>query len=135
MELQHYLLQYNLPSFSTGAAELMGVSNLTGKRFKISKIQLFQIIYYSVIAPLILFILIFSLLIGVNLIFWYTGVNLIVKESLFIKRDNPVLNKTTKLFPLELFPFYYHCFLVLYQILLLFYPRDWYCNYYINILN
>ena len=51
------------------------------------------------------------------------GVNLIVKESLFIKRDNPVLNKTTKLFPLELFPFYYHCFLVLYQILLLFYPR------------
>ena len=43
--------------------------------------------------------------------------NLSVKESLLIKRDNPVLNKTT--FPLELFnQFYCHCFLVLYQILL-----------------
>ena len=48
-----------------------------------------------------------------------TKFNLSVKESLLIKRDNPVLNKTTKSFPLELFnQFYCHCFLVLYQILL-----------------
>ena len=29
--------------------------------------------------------------------------NPLVKESLLIKRDNPVSNRTTKLFPLELF--------------------------------
>ena len=29
--------------------------------------------------------------------------NLLVKESLLIKRDNPVLNGTTKSFPLKLF--------------------------------
>ena len=29
--------------------------------------------------------------------------NLLVKETLLIKRNNPVLNRTTKLFPLELF--------------------------------
>ena len=28
--------------------------------------------------------------------------NLLVRESLVIKRDNPVLNRTTKSFPLEL---------------------------------
>ena len=28
--------------------------------------------------------------------------NLLLKESLLIKRDNPVLNRTTKSFPLEL---------------------------------
>ena len=51
--------------------------------------------------------------------------NLLVKETLLIKRNNPVLNRTTKLFPLELFDqFYYHCFLVLYQILLSLYPSD-----------
>ena len=35
-----------------------------------------------------------------------TGVskfNLLVKETFLIKGDNPVLNRTTKLFPLELF--------------------------------
>ena len=29
--------------------------------------------------------------------------NLLVKESFLIKRDNPVLSRTTKSFPLELF--------------------------------
>ena len=54
-----------------------------------------------------------------------TEFNLLVKESLLIKRDNPVLNRTTESFPLELFDwFYYHCFLALYQILLLLYPSD-----------
>ena len=46
----------------------MGVSILTGKALKISKIHLFQIIYYKVIATLILIILIFWLLMLVNLI-------------------------------------------------------------------
>ena len=55
--------------FFTRAAEHMGVFNLTGKRSKISKTKLFQIIYYSRIAPLILIISIFLLLTSVNLFF------------------------------------------------------------------
>ena len=51
--------------------------------------------------------------------------NLSMKDSILIKRDGPVLNKPTKSSPLELFDqFYYHCFLALYQVLLLLYPSD-----------
>ena len=51
--------------------------------------------------------------------------NLSMKDSILIKRDSPVLKRPTNSSPLELFDwFYYHCFLGLYQVLLLLYPSD-----------
>ena len=62
--------------------------------------------------------------------------NLLENESFLMKCDNPVLNRTTKSFSLELFEYsLYHSFLILYQILLLLYPSDWYWNFCINILD
>ena len=51
--------------------------------------------------------------------------NLLLKESLLIKHDNPVLNEQLiHSLPNYSTNFYYHCFLVCYQILLLLYPGD-----------
>ena len=82
--------------FFTRAAEHMGISNLTGKRLKNIKDSavsdhLLQCNCAIDFDP-------FDIL--------ATDVskfNLLVKESLLIKHDNPVLNRTTKSFPLELF--------------------------------
>ena len=92
--------------FFTRVAEHMGVSNLTGKRLKNIKDSAvsdhllqcnctIDFDHFDILATDV------------------SKFNLLVKESLLIKRDNPVLNRTTKSFPLELFDqFYYHCFLV-----------------------
>ena len=82
--------------FFIRASGHMGVSNLTEKRLKIIK--------DSVVSDHLLqcnctidfdHFHIFATDVG--------KFNLLVKESLLIKHDNPVLNRTTKLFPLELF--------------------------------
>ena len=73
----------------------MGVSNLTGKRLKNIKDpavpdHLLQCIctidfdHFDILATDV------------------SKFNLLVKESLLIERDDPVLNRTTKSFPLEL---------------------------------
>ena len=82
--------------FSTRAAEHMGVSNLTGKRLKNIKDSAvsdhllqcnctIDFDHFDILATDV------------------SKFNLLVKESLFFKRDNPVLNRNTKSFPLELF--------------------------------
>ena len=82
--------------FFTRAAEHMGVSNLTRKRLKNIKDSAvsdnllqcncaIDFDHFDILAT------------DVN------KFNLLVKESLLIKRDNLVLNRTTKSFPLELF--------------------------------
>ena len=82
--------------FFTRAAEHMGISNLTGKRLKNIKDSAvsdhllqcncaIDFDYFDILATDV------------------SKFNLLVKESLLIKRDNPVLNRTTKSFPLELF--------------------------------
>ena len=113
-------------TFFTWAGEHMCVSNLTGKQLKDLKDSAvsddllqcdytFDFDHFDVLATVC------------------SKFNLLVKESLLIKSDNPVLNRTTKSFSLELFDwFYYHCFLVWYQIFLLLYPSDWFCNYCIS---
>ena len=74
----------------------MGVSNLTGKRLKDIKNSAvsdhllqcnctIDFDHFDILAT------------GV------TQFNLLVKESLLIKRDSPVLNRATKSFPLALF--------------------------------
>ena len=82
--------------FFTRAAEHMGVSNLTGKLLKNIKDSAvsdhllqcnctIDFDHFDIFATDV------------------SKFNLLVKESLLIKRDNPVLNRTTKSFPLELF--------------------------------
>ena len=82
--------------FFIGAAEHMGVSNLTGKWLKHIKDSAvsdhllqcnctIDFDHFDILATDV------------------SKSNLLVRESLLIKRDNPVLNRTTKSFPLELF--------------------------------
>ena len=74
----------------------MGVSNLTGKRLKNIKDSVvsdhllqcncaIDFDHFHILATDV------------------SKFNLLVKESLLIKHDNPVLKRTTKSFPLELF--------------------------------
>ena len=74
----------------------MGVSNVTGKRLKNIKDSAFSdhllqcnctidFDHFDILATDV------------------SKFNLLVKESLLIKRDSPALNRTTKSFPLELF--------------------------------
>ena len=89
----HYGKTYR--HFSTRAAEHMGVSNLTGKRLKNIKDSAvsdhllqcnctIDFDHFDILATDV------------------SKFNLLVKESLLIKRDNPVLNRTNSL-PLKLF--------------------------------
>ena len=80
----------NFCHFYTRAAEHMGISNLTGKQSAISD-HLFQCNFainfddFSILA---------------------TDCNkftLLLRQSLLIKRDKPILNRTIKLSPLEIF--------------------------------
>ena len=82
--------------FFTRAADHMGFSNLTGKRLKSIKDSTvsdhllechctIDFDHFDILATDI------------------SKSNLLVKEDILIKRDNPVLNRTTKSFPLELF--------------------------------
>ena len=85
-----------LRHFYTRVAEHMGISNLTGKRLKNVK--------QSVISDLLLqgnctissddFDILAA---DAN------NFKLLIRESLLIKRDKPILNRTNKSFPLELF--------------------------------
>ena len=89
----HYGKTYR--HFFTRAAEHMGISNLTGKRLKNIKdsavsdhlLQCSCAIdfdHFDILATDV------------------SKFNLLVKESLLIKLDNPMLNRTTKSFPFEL---------------------------------
>ena len=91
-----YLLRRNVPKFFTRASEHMGTSNLTGKRLKNAKesaisdhlLQCDSTITFDD----------FDILVSYSNKF-----KLLIKESLFIKRDKPVLNRTTNSFLLDLF--------------------------------
>ena len=74
----------------------MGVSNLTGKRLKNIKDAVVSdhLLQYNCTIDFDHFDILATDV---------SKVNLLVKESLLIKPDNPVLNRTFKLFPLELF--------------------------------
>ena len=86
----------NYRHFFTRAAGYMGVSNLTGKRLKNIK--------DSAVSDHLLQC-------NCTIDFDHFDIldtdvskfNLLMKESLLIKRENPVLNRTIKSFPLELF--------------------------------
>ena len=82
--------------FFTRAAKHMGVSNLTGKRLKSIK--------DSAVSDHLLqsnYTIDFDHFdISVTDV---SKFNLLVKESLLMERDNPVLNRRTTSFPLELF--------------------------------
>ena len=77
--------------FFTRAAEHMGISNLTGKRLKNIK--------DSAVSDHLLQCNCAIDILATDV----SRFNLLLKESLLIKRDNPVLSRTTKSFPLELF--------------------------------
>ena len=82
--------------FYTRAAEHMGISNLTGKRLK--NVKQSAISDHLLQCNCALNFDDFSIL--------ATDCNkfkLLLRESLLIKRDKPILNRTVKLFPLELF--------------------------------
>ena len=82
--------------FNTRAAEHMGISNLTGKRLK--NVKQSAISDHLLQCNCALNFDDFSIL--------ATDCNkfkLLLRESLLIKRDKPILNRTVKLFPLELF--------------------------------
>ena len=82
--------------FYAKAAEHMGISHLTSTRLKNVK--------QSAISD---YVLTYECNINFNdftiLSIDSNNVNLLIKESLFIARDKPILNKTVKSFPLELF--------------------------------
>ena len=82
--------------FYTGAAEHMGISNLTGKRLK--NVKQSAISDHLLQCNCAINFDDFSIL--------ATDCNkfkLLLRESLLIKRDKPILNRTIKSFPLELF--------------------------------
>ena len=80
----------------TGAAERMGISNLTGKRLKCVK--------QSAVSDHLL-----ECYCSIDLDHFdilaadASRFRLLIKESLLFKRDQPQLNKTIKSFPLKLF--------------------------------
>ena len=82
--------------FFTGAAQHIGICNLTGKHFKCVK--------QSGVSD-------YLLECNCSIDFDYFDIlasdanqfRLLIKESLLIKRDQPQLNKTIKSFPLKLF--------------------------------
>ena len=78
--------------FHVRAAEHMGISQLTNKRLKNVK--------QSAISDQVLTS---NCSINFNDFTILSKVNLLIKESLLIACDKPILNKTVKLFPLELF--------------------------------
>ena len=80
----------------TRAAEHMGISNLTGNRLKCVKKSAVsdQVLEYNFSIDFDHFDILAS---DAN------KFRLLIKESLFIKRDQPQLNKTIKSFPLKLF--------------------------------
>ena len=82
--------------FFTRAVEHMGVSNLTGKRLKNIKDLAVSdhLLQYNCTIDFDHFDILATDV---------SKFNHLVNESLVIKRDNPVLNRTTKSFSLELF--------------------------------
>ena len=82
--------------FFTRPAEHMGVSNLTGKRLK--NIKDSAVSDHLLQSNCTIDFDHFDLLVTD-----VSKFNLLLKESLLMERDNPVLNRTTTSFPLELF--------------------------------
>ena len=82
--------------FFTRASGQMGTSNLTGKRIKNAKELAISDHLLQCDSPINFDN--FKILASDSNKF-----NLLIKESLLIKRDKPVLNRTTKSFPLDLF--------------------------------
>ena len=74
----------------------MGTSNLTGKRIKNAKESAISDHLLQCGSPITFYD--FDILASDSNKF-----KLLMKESLLIKRDKPVLNRTTKSFPLDLF--------------------------------
>ena len=82
--------------FYTRAAELMGISNLTGKRLK--NIMQSAISDHLLQCNCTINFDDFDILAAESNKF-----KLPLRESLLIKRDRPILNRTIKSFPLEMF--------------------------------
>ena len=82
--------------FVTRASVHMGASNLTGKRIKNAKESAISDHLYLCNSPISFDD--FDILASISNKF-----KLLIKERLFIKRDKPLLNRTTKSFPLDLF--------------------------------
>ena len=82
--------------FFTRAAEHMGISNLTGKRVK--NVKESAISDHLLQCDCKIDFNDFDILASDT-----NRIRLLIKESLFIKRDKPVLNRTIKSFPLNLF--------------------------------
>ena len=82
--------------FYTRAAEHNGISNLTGKRLK--NVKQSAISQHLLQCNCTINFDNFDILEGESNKF-----KLLLRESLLIKRDKPILNRTIKLFPLELF--------------------------------
>ena len=82
--------------FLKRAAKHIGISNLTGKRVKNVKESAVSdyLLQYNCTIDFHQFDIIGS---GTN------SFRLLIKDSLLIKRDKPVLNRTVKSFPLKLF--------------------------------
>ena len=82
--------------FFTRAAEHVGISNLTGKRVKnVKDSAVFDhLLQYNCVIDFDHFDVLAS---DTNIF------RLLIKESLLIKCDKPVLNRTVKSFPLKLF--------------------------------
>ena len=84
------------PYFYVRAAEHMGISHLTNKRLK--NVKQSAILDHMLTCECNISFNNFTILSkGSN------NINLFTKESLLIARDKPILNKTIKSFPLELF--------------------------------
>ena len=82
--------------FYTRAAEHMGISNLTGKRLK--NVMQSAISDHLLQCNCTINFDDFDILAAESNKF-----KLLLRESLLIKRDKPILNRTIKSFPLELF--------------------------------